>query len=150
MKGRRKQIVLSWLLIAIIRQVVTKLIGTVNQQTYKDALSISLKGIVSDSNNIFLWHESEDIKKKGGVISTISADSNFTFTSYACIAPYCVKATVSFRWDWSGLPCLVQLSLVTCWSTVMFGTLKDDSLWINILASNNCFPKWGQHFVKNC
>ena len=24
-----------------------------------------LKGIVSDSNNIFLWHESEDIKKKG-------------------------------------------------------------------------------------
>ena len=25
---------------------------------------IIIKGIVSDSNNIFLWHESEDISKK--------------------------------------------------------------------------------------
>ena len=43
----------------------------------------SLKGIVSDSNNIFSWHESEDInkkkkkKKKKKVISKISVDSNF-------------------------------------------------------------------------
>ena len=55
-----------------------------------------VKGIVSDCN-IFLWHESEDInktkknpnkqtnqkKKKKKVISKISVDSNFTFTSYA-------------------------------------------------------------------
>ena len=41
-----------------------------------------LKGIVSDSNNIFLWHESEDINKKM-VISKISVDSNYMFSSYA-------------------------------------------------------------------
>ena len=46
------------------------------------------KGMVSDSNNIFLWHELEDInkkkkKKKKKVISKISVDSNFTFASYA-------------------------------------------------------------------
>ena len=27
-------------------------------------VSVQLKGIVSDSNNIFLWNESEDINKK--------------------------------------------------------------------------------------
>ena len=27
-------------------------------------VSFNLTGIVSDSNNIFLWHESEDINKK--------------------------------------------------------------------------------------
>ena len=39
------------------------------------------KGIISDSNSIFLWHKSEDINIK--VISKISVDSNFPFTSYA-------------------------------------------------------------------
>ena len=38
------------------------------------------KGMVSDSN-IFLWHKAEVNKKK--VISKISVDPNFTFTSYA-------------------------------------------------------------------
>ena len=41
-----------------------------------------VKGIVSDSNNIFLWHESEDVNKKK-LISKISINSNFTFSSYA-------------------------------------------------------------------
>ena len=40
-----------------------------------------VKGIVSDSNNIFLWHESEDINKKK-LISKISVDSSVTFSSY--------------------------------------------------------------------
>ena len=40
-----------------------------------------IKGIVSDSNNIFLWYELKDINKKK-MISKISVDSNFTFTSY--------------------------------------------------------------------
>ena len=35
-----------------------------------------LKGIVSDSNNIFLQHESEDVKKKE-IISKIFVNSNF-------------------------------------------------------------------------
>ena len=35
--------------------------------------------IVSDFNNVFLWHESENIYNK--VISKIVIDSNFTFTS---------------------------------------------------------------------
>ena len=38
-----------------------------------------IKGIVSDFNNIFLWHKSEDINNKK-VISKISVDSNLTFT----------------------------------------------------------------------
>ena len=38
--------------------------------------------LVSDSNNIFLWHESEDVNKKK-LISKISVDSDFTFSSYA-------------------------------------------------------------------
>ena len=44
-------------------------------------------GIFRDSNNIFLWHESEDInQKKKKIISKISFDSNFTFTSYAWLS----------------------------------------------------------------
>ena len=39
-----------------------------------------------------------------------------------------------------GLPCLVQLlTWYTCRTTVIFGTLKDDSHLIKIVASNNCF-----------
>ena len=46
------------------------------------------------------------------------------------------------------------LPVYTCQTTVIFGTLKDDSLKINSLASNIFFqsqkrvPKWRQHFVK--
>ena len=43
---------------------------------------LTLKGIFSDSNNIFLWHKSEDINKKK-VISKISVHSKSSFTSYA-------------------------------------------------------------------
>ena len=58
-----------------------------------------IKGIFIDSNNIFLWYDSEDINRKKKRISKISVDSNFTFSSYAwlCnvyfIAPidYCAK-----------------------------------------------------------
>ena len=32
-----------------------------------------------------------------------------------------------------------NLNLYTCQNSVIFGTLKDASLWINSLASNNCF-----------
>ena len=42
----------------------------------------NIKGIFTDSNNIFLWHESEDINKKK-LISKILVDSNFTFSSFA-------------------------------------------------------------------
>ena len=45
------------------------------------------KGIFSDSNNIFLWHESEDINKKK-LISKISVDSNFAFWSYAWLCVF--------------------------------------------------------------
>ena len=48
----------------------------------------------------------------------------------------CIKATVCFRWDWSGLPCLVQLlSWLHVSTTIIFGPLKDDSIWIDILTS---------------
>ena len=55
--------------------------------------------ILSDSNNIILWHESEDINKK--VYSKFSVDSNFTFTSYAqlcvihCSIDYCVELIIA-------------------------------------------------------
>ena len=41
----------------------------------------SIKGRVSDSNNIFLWHESENINKKKKVTLKILVDS-IVFTSY--------------------------------------------------------------------
>ena len=43
---------------------------------------LSDTGIVSDSNNIFIRHESEDINKTR-LFSKSSLDFNFTFTSYA-------------------------------------------------------------------
>ena len=63
-------------------------------------LNDSIKEIVSDSNNIFLWHESEDISKK--YIFKISVDSNFAFSSYdyVCfIAPtdYCVAQNLVYE-----------------------------------------------------
>ena len=48
-----------------------------------------------------------------------------------------LKGRVPFRYDWSGLPCLVQNSY-PCRITVNFDTMIDDSLLINTLASNNC------------
>ena len=55
-----------------------------------------LKGIVTDSNNIFLWHESEDINKKSFFPKfQLIPSSNFqVMHDYVCfIAPidYCVK-----------------------------------------------------------
>ena len=55
-----------------------------------------LKGIVTDSNNIFLWHESEDINKKSLFPKfQLIPSSNFqVMHDYVCfIAPidYCVK-----------------------------------------------------------
>ena len=44
------------------------------------------KGIVSDTSNIFLWHESEDINKKKA--SKISVDSSFMFSSYAWVCVF--------------------------------------------------------------
>ena len=43
---------------------------------------LMLKDIFSDSNNIFLWHETKKIKSK------ISVDSNFTFSSYAWLSVF--------------------------------------------------------------
>ena len=39
--------------------------GGLNFEWVGSYLATWIKGIVSDSNNIFLWHESEDINKKG-------------------------------------------------------------------------------------
>ena len=57
---------------------------------------IGLKGIVSDSNNIFLWHESEDINKKSlfPKIQLIPMSPFQVMHNYVCfIAPidYCVE-----------------------------------------------------------
>ena len=49
----------------------------------QNPVSCILKGIFSDSNNIFLWHESEDIYKHIKLTSTVSVDSKFLFSSYA-------------------------------------------------------------------
>ena len=43
--------------------------------------TVCIKGIVSDYNNIFVWHKSKDINKNR-FFSKISVDSNFMFTSY--------------------------------------------------------------------
>ena len=48
-----------------------------------------IKGIFSDFNIIFLWHESEDtMYKQKKLISKISVDSNFTFSSYAWLCVF--------------------------------------------------------------
>ena len=43
---------------------ILPLILIVGFGTAVSSLLLKLKGIFSDSNNIFLWHESEDINKK--------------------------------------------------------------------------------------
>ena len=46
-----------------------------------------LKGVFSDSNNIVLWHESEERYKQKKLIPNISVDSNFMFQvmhDYVC------------------------------------------------------------------
>ena len=58
--------------------------------------SMELKGIVSDSNNIFLWHESEDINKKSlfPKFQLIPMSRFQVMHNYVCfIAPidYCVE-----------------------------------------------------------
>ena len=55
-----------------------------------------IKGIVSDSNNIFLWHESEDINEKSlfPEFQLIPVSSFQVMHDYVCfIAPidYCVE-----------------------------------------------------------
>ena len=55
-----------------------------------------IKGIVTDSNNIFLWHESEDINKKSlfPKFQLIPSSNLQVMHDYVCfIAPidYCVK-----------------------------------------------------------
>ena len=63
---------------------------------------LALKGIVSDSNNIFFYFMNQKILIKN-IIPKVSVDSNFTFTSYAwfmCIGTalqttiYCVKLSL--------------------------------------------------------
>ena len=66
-----------------------------NQENfYKLVNWVKGKGIVSDSNNKFLCHESEDFnkkkKKKKKTISKISVDSSFTFTSNAWLCALAV------------------------------------------------------------
>ena len=41
----------------------------------------ALTGLFSDSNNILLWQESEDINRKKLINFKILSDSNFTFPS---------------------------------------------------------------------
>ena len=65
-------------------------------QVYRDDLTFLIKGIVTDSNNVFLWHESEDINKKSLFPKfQLIPSSNFqVMHDYVCfIAPidYCVK-----------------------------------------------------------
>ena len=54
-----------------------------------------LQGIVNDSSNIFLWHESEDINKK-----TVILDPDYVITALA-----------NYFWC-SALPCTLDLLLV--------------------------------------
>ena len=58
--------------------------------------NLKVKGIVSDSNNIFLWHESEDINKKSlfPKFQLIPMSRFQVMHNYVCfIAPidYCVE-----------------------------------------------------------
>ena len=52
-----------------------------NKQNWAEVL----KRMISNSNNIFLWHKSEDIKQKekGKLIFKIAVDFCVTFSSYA-------------------------------------------------------------------
>ena len=65
-------------------------------------VKLYLKGIFTDSNNIFLLHESEDINEKK-IISKISVDSNLCFHvmhDYVCfIVPidYCVEQSLVYE-----------------------------------------------------
>ena len=68
----------------------------INSNGNMKELERKIKGIVTDSNSIFLWHESEDINKKSLFPKfQLILSSNFqVMHDYVCfIAPidYCVK-----------------------------------------------------------
>ena len=57
-------------------------------QWQEQVLTLLIKWIFTDSNNIFL---SEDIKKKTKLYSKISVDSSFSFPSYAWCVFHCSR-----------------------------------------------------------
>ena len=76
-----------------------------------------VKGIYSDSNNIFLWHELEDINKKK-LISKISVDSNFGFSSYAWLCVF--HRSHRLLW-WKKVLCTglsVKIALISFWNVL--------------------------------
>ena len=94
------------------------------------------KGIVSDSTNIFLWHESNDMKKKM-VIIKISVNSNFTFTSYAWLCALtllhrllCFKIK-SRRQDFMRKLLLFHTEIISAWflcrNVLLKGELPNDA-----------------------
>ena len=74
-----------------------------------------VKGIVSDSNNIFLWHESEEINKKSlfPKFQLIPISRFQVMHDYACfIAPidYCVEYKSRVRdFLWKLLSCHIEV-----------------------------------------
>ena len=69
-----------------------------------------IRGIFSDPNIIFLWHESEDINKKS--ISKISVNSNFQFTSYAWLLIRRLLCWIESGWQefmWKLLPSCTEM-----------------------------------------
>ena len=51
---------------------------TISQPSY-------LKGIFTDSDNIFLWHESEDINKKQNKTKQTNKKENGYFQNFSCL-----------------------------------------------------------------
>ena len=59
---------------------------------------VMIKGIVSNSNNIFLWHKSEDINKrlfpKFQLIPILSLQVMHDYVHWHCSKDYCVKLSL--------------------------------------------------------
>ena len=62
----------------------------------KDHLSYNIKGIVSDSNNIILWQESEDINQKSlfpkfQLIPILRFQVMHDYVCFIALIDYCVE-----------------------------------------------------------
>ena len=87
---------------------------------YQGTLKEYLKGIFTDSNNIFLWHESDDINEKK-LISKISFNSNFRFHVWSC-GFHCSNRK-SRVWDF-------------LWKLLSFHTEMISALWGSVLLDH--------------
>ena len=110
--------------------------------------SCIFKGVISNSNNILLWHESEDIqKKKKKKKKNTACFQNFTFSSYAwlCVFHCSHRILCGIRFLWNllsfhtemislqpnsfGIMCFLEESFEKMQKIQLLTILRAPSIW---------------------